>query len=261
MQSFLQLLRRNRWRFVCLCLMVFLAPASINLWIVISSGSCVFNDVEKLPANDVGLVLGAVPRFRSRKIKPLFRARMEDAARLYHDGKIKHLLLSGRRNNRGYNEPDEMKTLALELGVPESAMTLDYAGFRTLDSIIRAKEVFGLTRFTIITNDFHTYRALFLCNMNNIDAVAFYSERFPVTKLGAEIPREWLARVKAVIDVYILQKQPRVLGPKVEIKIAFASNNYSLKRRGRNYGWLFRNTAAAETGHQRLASYLIGKRA
>jgi SanA protein len=220
MQSFLRLLRRNRWRLACLCLLVFLMPAGINLWIVLSGGSRVFNDAEKLPANDVGLVLGAVPRFKSRKIKPLFRARMEDAARLYHSGKVKHLLLSGRRNNRGYNEPAEMKTLALELGVPESAMTLDYAGFRTLDSIIRAKEVYGLTRFTIITNDFHTYRALFLSKGNNIDAVAFYSERFPLTKLGDEISREWLARVKAVIDVYILRKRPRTLGPRVEIKLA-----------------------------------------
>jgi SanA protein len=225
MQSFLQLLRRNRWRLACLCLLVLLVPAGINLWIILSGGSCVFNDVEKLPANDVGLVLGAVPRFKSRQIKPLFRARMEDAARLYHSGKVKHLLLSGRRNSRGYNEPAEMKTLALELGVPESAMTLDYSGFRTLDSIIRAKEVYGLTRFTIVTNNFHTYRALFLSKGNNIDAVAFYSEQFPVTKLGPEIPREWLARVKAVIDVYILQTQPRVLGPRVEIKVASNSNN------------------------------------
>jgi SanA protein len=220
LQSFLRLLRQNRRGLACLCLLVLLVPAGINLWVILSCGSCVFNEVEKLPANDVGLVLGAVPRFRSKKIKPLFRARMEDAARLYHSGKVKHLLLSGRRNNRGYNEPAEMKMLALELGVPESAMTLDYAGFRTLDSIIRAKEVYGLMRLTIITNNFHTYRALFLSKGNEIDAVAFYSEQFPVTKLGIEIPREWLARVIAVIDLYILRTQPRVLGPKVEIKVA-----------------------------------------
>jgi SanA protein len=225
MQSFLRLLKRHKWNLACLCLLVLLAPASINLWIILSGGPRVFNDPEKLPANDVGLVLGAVPRFKSKKIKPLFRARMEDAARLYHSGKVKHLLLSGRRNTRGYNEPAEMKALALELGVPESAMTLDYAGFRTLDSIIRAKEVYGLTRFTIITNNFHTYRALFLSKGNNVDAVAFYSEQFSVAKLGPEIPREWAARVKAVIDVYILQTQPRVLGPRVEIKVAAKSNH------------------------------------
>src|SRR5262245_47803213 len=194
MRSFLSYLKRNWWKLGSLSLLVFLVPVVINFWIVLSGRSSVYNDVEKLPANDVGLVLGAVPRFRSRMIKPLFRARIEDAARLYHSGKIKHLLLSGRRNNRGYNEPGEMKSLALEFGVPESAMTLDYAGFRTLDSIIRAKEVYGLTRFTIITNNFHTYRALFLSKGNNIDAVAFYSEQFPATKLGPEIPREWLAR-------------------------------------------------------------------
>jgi SanA protein len=221
MQTFLRFLKRYGWKLALICLLPLLLPAAINLWIVLSSGPQVFNDPDKVPANDVGLVLGATPRFRSMRIKPLFRARMEDAARLYHSGKVKHLLLSGRRNSRGtYNEPAEMRTLALELGVPDSAMTLDYSGFRTLDSIVRAKEVYGLNRFTIITNNFHTYRALFLSRCNNIDAVAFYSEPFSVAKLGVEIPREWAARVKAVIDVYILQKQPRILGPKVEIKLA-----------------------------------------
>jgi len=226
METFLRFVRRsfiwrNGWKLALPCLLLLMLPAAINLWMVVSSGSQVFNDTEKLPANDVGLVLGARPRSRNRVIQPLFRARMEDAARLYHRGKIKHLLLSGRRNNRGtYNEPAEMKTLALELGVPESALTLDYAGYRTLDSVVRAKEVYGLNRFTIITNDFHTYRALFLSKCNQIEAVAYYSEGFTLTQLGAEVPREWLARVKAVIDVYILQKQPRVLGPRVEIKLA-----------------------------------------
>ncbi|MBO0720782.1 MAG: YdcF family protein [Blastocatellia bacterium] len=213
--------RRNGWKLALPCLLLLFVTAVVNLWIVLSSGSHVYNNEDKLPPNDVGLVLGATPRSRNRKIKPLFRARMEDAAQLYHSGKIKHLLLSGRRNTRGsYNEPAEMKSLGLELGVPESAMTLDYAGYRTLDSVVRAKEVYGLTRFTIITNDFHTYRALFLSKSNNIDAVAYYSEEFPLMQLGEEIPREWLARVKAVIDVYLLQKQPRVLGPRVEIKLA-----------------------------------------
>lgn len=213
--------RRNGWKLALACLLLLFVTAVINLWMVLSGVSQVYNDEDKLPPNDVGLVLGATPRSRNRKIKPLFRARMEDASRLYHSGKVKHLLLSGRRNTRGtYNEPAEMKSLGLELGVPESAMTLDYAGYRTLDSVVRAKEVYGLSRFTIITNDFHTYRALFLSKCHNIDAVAYYSEEFSVTQLGVEIPREWMARVKAVIDVYLLQKQPRFLGPRVEIKRA-----------------------------------------
>src|SRR5262245_27667593 len=116
MQTFLRFLKRYGWKLGLICLLPLLFPAAINLWIVLSSGSQVFNDSDKLPANDVGLVLGATPRSRGREIKPLFRARMEDAARLYHSGKVKHLLLSGRRNNRGtYNEPSEMRTLALEL--------------------------------------------------------------------------------------------------------------------------------------------------
>jgi SanA protein len=142
---------------------------------------------------------------------------MEAAARLYHNGKIKHLLLSGSGNNNGYDEPAEMQALAIKLGVPESAMTLDYSGFRTLDSIARAKEVYGLTHFTIITNQYHAYRALFLSRHYGLQAVAFSAEKVPLRALGGNLVREWLARVKAVLDIYVLHTPPTFLGPKIGI--------------------------------------------
>jgi SanA protein len=103
--------------------------------------------------------------------------------------------------------------------VPETALTLDYAGLRTLDSVARAHEVFGLTRLTIITDDFHAGRAAFLASHFGVDAVAYSPEPVPF-KLSAQVRlREVAARVRAVGDVFVLNKQPRYLGPAVKIDL------------------------------------------
>ena len=99
---------------------------------------------------------------------------MTAAALLYRSGRVRHLLLSGDNGTRGYDEPADMQAALLALGVPADAMTLDDAGFRTLDSVVRAGgEVFGQRRLTIITDRFHAYRAVFLTRQAGIDAVAF----------------------------------------------------------------------------------------
>jgi SanA protein len=152
-------------------------------------------------------------------VNPHFQNRIEAAAKLYHNKKVKHLLVSGDNHVAGYDEPTEMRDWLLKLGVPDSAMTLDYAGFRTLDSVARAKNVFGQTRLTVITDDFHAQRALFLSRSYGIDAVAFLSEPVPLKYSRSTRMREWLARVKAVLDVYALHVGPRYSGPKIEIAI------------------------------------------
>ncbi len=212
-----QKLRRLRWKLVWLCLLILLTTALINLWIMQSAKPRNFDDVSKVPANDVGLLLGSSARVGSGHVNPHFRNRVEAAARLYHEGKIKHLLLSGDNHIAGYDEPTDMKDALLELGVPRSAMTLDYAGFRTLDSIARAKSVFGLSRLTIITDDFHSHRALFLSRSYGVEAVAFLSKPVPLEYSRMTRMREWLARVKAFLDVYALRTQPKFYGRKIEI--------------------------------------------
>jgi SanA protein len=212
-------LRKIRWKAAWLGLLIALVPVAINVWIVRSGAARTFTDLASVPANDVGLVLGASPR-AGEYVNPHFQARIEAAARLYHAGKVKHLLLSGDNHIEGYDEPSSMKEMLVKLGVPEAAMTLDYAGFRTLDSVARAKAVFGQTRLTIITDDFHVARALFLCRAQGIEAVAFCSDTIPLKYSGMTRVRELLARVKAWLDVYVLRTGPKFYGPKVEIKIA-----------------------------------------
>lgn len=188
-----------------------------NLYIVSSSAPFVFHSPDALPENSVGLVLGTTPRLAGGAVNPHFKNRIDAAAFLYHTGKVKHLLVSGDNHLREYNEPVAMKSALMAEGVPESAMTLDYAGLRTLDSVVRAREIFGQDKLTIITDEFHAYRAVFLSKKYGIDAVAYCSEEIP---FGVSVRmREYGARIKAVLDLYVFHTQPKFLGEKVEIKL------------------------------------------
>ncbi len=184
----------------CLLIGILLA----NFWIVFSTEKRNFYTLRKMPSNDVGLVLGTTKAIHGGKENMFFRYRMEAAARLYKEGKIKFLILSGNHDSVFYNEPNDMKKALMSLGVPENVMTLDFAGFRTYDSIIRCKEVFNQSKFTIISQPTHNARALFLANQLGIDAVAFAAQDVP-TGYKTYL-REYLARPKAILDVYFLDR-------------------------------------------------------
>lgn len=190
---------------------------AMNQWVVRSEKGRVFTQVSVLPKNDVGLVLGCSKWLASGNPNPHFQSRMDAAAQLYHSGKVKHLLLSGDNHRVGYDEPTDMKESLLARGVPAEAMTLDYAGFRTLDSVVRAREVFGCTRLTIITEDFHAHRAVFLARHEGLDAVGYCSPVVDVRRSFRTRIREVGARVKAVADLYVLHTKPKFLGDKIEI--------------------------------------------
>ena len=181
----------------------------------------VYDDPTQLPINDVGLVLGTSKESGGPgRPNPHFYNRIEAAAALYRAGRVKVLLVSGDNGTRGYDEPADMRTALLERGVPAKAITLDDAGFRTLDSVVRAKEVFGQRRLTIITDRFHAYRALFLARHYGIDAVAFPSAEVEVRWSMKARTREWFADTKACLDLYVLHTQPRFLGPPIAVNVA-----------------------------------------
>jgi SanA protein len=177
-----------------------------NLWIVRSTRSKVFSDLNKVPHHRIALVLGTSHKTSKGDPNPFFEKRIETAAELYNKGKIDHLILSGDNRTIYYNEPMAMLKALLKRGVPASAITLDYAGLRTLDSIVRCKKVFGQNKFIIITQPFHSYRALFISNYHDINAIAMVAEE-PDFDYSAKVRiREYLARTKAVLDLYVLQK-------------------------------------------------------
>ena len=181
----------------------------------------VYDDVAQLPINDVGLVLGTSKESGGPgKPNPHFYHRIEAAAALYRAGRVKHLLVSGNNDAHGYDEPTDMRAVLQACGVPPEAITQDAAGFRTLDSVVRAKEIFGQSRLTIITDRFHAYRALFLARHYGIDAVAFPSAEVGVRQSLKARTREWFADTKACLDLYVLHTQPRFLGPPISVNVA-----------------------------------------
>jgi SanA protein len=167
----------------------------------------------------VALVLGTSHRVVGGGPNPYFRKRIETAAALYKLGKIDHFILSGDNRTMFYNEPWEMRKALIAEGVPEDAITLDYAGLRTLDSVVRSKKIFGQNKITIITQPFHSYRALFISNFYHIDAVAMVTEEPGFDESVKLRVREYFARTKAVLDLYVFNTSPRFLGPKEEINI------------------------------------------
>lgn len=195
-----------------------------NLWVLRSTAPYIYSTVESLPANDVALLLGTSPYSRKGNENVLFQHRIDAAATLYKAGKIKHVLASGANPDETYNEPRKMYYALVEAGVPGEAITLDFAGFRTLDSVIRAAEVFRLPSYTVISQRFHLHRAVFIARHEGINAIAYAPPENKEQKRRLRV-REALARVNTILDVVVLRTRPRFLGapepivlqPKVEV--------------------------------------------
>ena len=194
--------------------------AGANWWILHRAKGHLHTSLEQVPANDVAIVLGTSPRIRGGWSNPFFEARMDAAAALIRSGKVRHLLLSGDNGRSSYDEPSAMQEALTKRGVSAEAMTLDYAGFRTLDSMARAREVFDLHRCTIVTDDFHQARAVFLAQKHGLEATGFVSKPVPWKWSKKTRTREIGSRVKAWLDIYILRTKPKFYGPKVELRLA-----------------------------------------
>lgn len=189
-----------------------------NLWVILSTSSRVFKNPAEIKDHSVAIVLGTSYKTRSGKPNPFFTNRIKMAAELYKSGRVKQFLLSGDNRSKYYNEPSEMRTALIRNGVPASAITRDFAGFRTLDSIVRSKEIFGQDKIVIITQPFHSYRALFISDYYHIDAVALVA-REPGIKATLRVNiREFFARPMAIIDLYFLKTEPHHLGPREILK-------------------------------------------
>lgn len=176
----------------------------------------IYNEVITIPQNKVGLLLGTSPKLKNGNNNLYFDYRILAAVELYKAGKIKYILISGDNRREEYNEPEEMKKALMQKGVPEKSIYLDYAGFRTLDSVVRAKEVFGQNQLTIISQRFHNERAIYLAEKNGINAIGYNAKDVNAYAGLKTNIRELLARVKMFIDLAI-DKQPHFLGEKIII--------------------------------------------
>jgi len=178
-----------------------------NVWIISATRSRVFYDIALLPVHRDGLVLATGRLMENGRLNRHFVRRVEAATALYRAGKIQRLILSG---DKAHDEPMELKRALLDRGVPESALVLDNYGLRTLDSVVRARDVFHCGHLTIISERFHDFRALFLSRYYGINAVAYAPPDLPFRWMLKSSVRESLARVKAVLDLYVLKTKPTV---------------------------------------------------
>lgn len=178
-----------------------------------------FDDVKAMPEAPVALVLGTAAHVAGGWSNYFFKYRMEAAAALFKAGKVKALIVSGDNGTYSYDEPTDMKLALIKLGVPTEKIVCDYAGFRTLDSVVRAKEVFGQQRVIFVSQRFHNARAIYLARAFGIEAYGMNAKDVPVALSVKTFLREKLACVKAVLDVNVLGTQPRFLGEKVSVPL------------------------------------------
>lgn len=187
--------------------------AFANLHIIRANRTRLHDQIADIPARETGLVLGTSATLADGRPNLFFINRINAAAALYHAGKVRRLLVSGDNGRLDYDEPTAMKEALIARGVPASAITCDYAGFRTLDSVIRARDVFGLQSCTIITQRYHNARALEVARAHGIDAVGFCAKEIVLRHAPRARVREIASRTLAVLDLYVWHKQPRFPGP------------------------------------------------
>jgi SanA protein len=173
----------------------------------------------ELPHLPVALVLGTSPTVQGRP-NVFYRARIRAAAELWHAGRVRGFLVSGDHGRADYDEPSAMRADLVAAGVPEEYVTRDYAGFRTLDSIVRAREVFGVERVVVVSQEFHVRRALWMAERAGLDAWGYVADD------PRQGPRRWrvraremLARTAAVADA-LTGRAPKYLGSRESLTLA-----------------------------------------
>ncbi len=204
-----------RYGLVTLLLLLLIGVGGINYIVSSSTMKQVYSDVGAIPKNKVGLLLGTA-KFtdkKKRRINLYYQNRIDAAVALYMAGKVDYIIVSGEKSSN-YDEPQIMKDDLIAQGVPAGRIFLDNSGFRTLDSILRCRDIFGQDKITIISQEFHNQRALYIANHKNVIAIAFNAK--DGESFADAIVREKLARVKMGIDL-LLNKQARYYGERVEI--------------------------------------------
>ena len=210
---------KHRRSIFLILFLVFIASIAVyysNLRVEKAAKDRLYSDFQKIPYRKVGLVLGTAKFLQGGLVNPYYRYRIDAAIQLIRKGRVKYLIVSGDNSRQDYNEPEQMRMDLVAAGVDSTRIYLDYAGFRTFDSMVRLKEVFSQDSVTVISQRFHNERALFIASREGIDAIGFNAEDVS-SDIGYKVQiREKLARVKLFLD-FAFGKQPKFLGPKVQI--------------------------------------------
>lgn len=162
----------------------------------------VYDDVEEIPHREVGLLLGTNPKGRYGGPNRFYIHRIDAAVTLYEAGKVDRFIISGAKTGPDYDEPEAMRQSLVSRGVPDSILVLDGEGLHTNASIKRAKEMFGVDSLTIVSQEFHNRRSLYMAKHYGIDAIAYNASNTVNRKWRLVMfLRERGSRVKAVFEV------------------------------------------------------------
>lgn len=190
--------------------------ALANGWVDLYSRPYVFGDLESVPEREVAIVPGCRV-FRDGTPSPVLVDRLATARELYQRGLVKKILVSGDHRAPEYDETNAMWQWLVERGIATEDVFLDHAGLRTLDTMMRAKQVFGVSEAVICTQQFHLARSVFLARRSGIDAIGINADRRTYERWARDRVREFFAKTVSFVDSYLLQTKPRHLGKPILI--------------------------------------------
>lgn len=205
-----------KWLFIS-SLFIAVSVFVIDWWVSKTVREQVYSSVTDVPHKRIGLLLGTSKYVVGNYVNLFYKYRLLATVELYKAGKIDFVLISGDNGRKEYSEPEMMQADLIAMGIPAEKIYLDYAGFRTLDSIVRCKLVFGEDDILIISQKFHNERALYLANENGLHAVAYNAHDVPDKYSTKTMIREKFARTKMLLDL-AFGKEPKYLGQRVVIR-------------------------------------------
>lgn len=173
--------------------------------------------LDSLPSAHACLVLGTNKRLSDGRHNLFYQYRMEAAAKVYLAGKCQKIVVSGANPTASYNEPEEMKRSLMEKGVPAAAIACDYAGSRTLDSVLRFKHIFGQSSGIVISQEFHNARAIYIAQHHALQLSGFNAQDVEAYQAFKTRVREIFSKGRAVLDVMVLGSEPRHYGEAIAL--------------------------------------------
>lgn len=209
--------RRIKWSILTSAILIFAVIVCANYAVRHTAKAFIYQNIDSIPQNKAGLLLGTSKLLRSGLPNQYFQNRIQATVDLYKAGKIEVVVISGDNSRKGYNEPEDMKSELMLRGIPEDKIYLDYAGFRTLDSVVRMEKIFGQKSFTIISQKFHNQRAIYIAYAKGLQAVGYNAEDVNAYSGFKTQLREKFARVKLFLDLWT-GKNPKFLGEPVIIQ-------------------------------------------
>ena len=192
---------------------------SVDLYVSKQAQEHLYSHIKEVPAKKAALVLGTAKYVSKGRKNYFYVYRIRAAVALWKAGKVRAIVVSGDNGTKYYDETTTMQKDLIRAGVPKKYISLDYAGFRTLDSVVRAEAIFNLEDYIIVSQKFHLERALFLAQAKGQKAIGFVAKDIAGTAAAYRMKaREYLARAKAFLDVYVLHTEPKFYGKKERVR-------------------------------------------